>query len=382
MNNPQYLLRFDDICPTMNWKVWAEIESVLVQRRLKPILAVVPDNLDPVLQVDPPAADFWERVRAWQDRGWAIAMHGFQHRYVSRNAGLAARRRKSEFAGLPVGAQREKLRRGMEIFERERITSRVWIAPGNTFDATTVALLPEFGIDVISAGYFQFPYVGPFHEPSPVAAGVPPAVEPGVPPGGTGQPPNEPQRIPRHQAMAVAVSGRQDAALHGRQDGCRDRFMIPMRDGNAVEAINEPERRSPTRPDPQPPANPPDRETGAPVPGGRITWVPQQMHYFRPAPSGVWTVCYHHNQWNGSRLAKFREELNEYGDNIVLIEDILNPVRVCQLSAWLCTHPRVSEILIRGELKLWSWWSAGRRRVQGGGQAGMTRKLRQTFPCV
>ena len=157
MTNPQYLLRFDDICPTMNWRVWEEIESVLVQRQLKPVLAVVPDNQDPVLQVDAPAADFWDRVRAWQDLGWVIALHGYQHRYVSRNAGLAARRRLSEFAGLPVETQREKLQRGMEIFAREGIKSRVWIAPGNAFDTATVALLPEFGINVISAGYFQFP---------------------------------------------------------------------------------------------------------------------------------------------------------------------------------------------------------------------------------
>src|SRR5213594_2026420 len=67
MSHAQYLLRFDDICPTMNWRVWAEIESVLIQRRLKPILAVVPDNRDPGLQVDTPVADFWERARAWQE---------------------------------------------------------------------------------------------------------------------------------------------------------------------------------------------------------------------------------------------------------------------------------------------------------------------------
>src|SRR5438093_2895309 len=159
MRAAQYLLRFDDVCPTMNWKVWAEIETILVQRRLKPILAVVPDNRDPVLQVDPPAGDFWDRVRAWQDRGWTIALHGFQHRYVSRHAGLVARWKASEFAGLPAAEQREKLRRGLEIFRHEGVSSRVWIAPGNTFDTTTVELLPSFGIQVISAGYFQFPYI-------------------------------------------------------------------------------------------------------------------------------------------------------------------------------------------------------------------------------
>ena len=273
MNEPQYLLRFDDICPGMNWSVWGQIESILVERGLKPMLAVVPDNRDPGLQVDAPAEDFWDRVRGWQDRGWTIALHGFQHRYVSRNAGLVARRKKSEFAGLPQQEQRAKLRLGMDIFEREEITAQVWIAPGNTFDATTVALLPEVGIRVISAGYFQFPYV--------------------------------------------------------------------------------------------------DR--------AGMTWVPQQMHYFRPAPAGVWTVCYHHSQWEPSRVGKFREEIEEYGANVVSLDEVLGKIgtrvtrpsethegtRVTRpsdmgvgISRWLCTHPRVSEFLIRGELKLWSWWNA------------------------
>jgi predicted deacetylase len=248
MNSPQYLLRFDDICPTMNWTLWREIEAILIERGLKPILAVVPDNQDPTLQVDSPTEDFWDRARVWQSLGWTIALHGFQHRYVSRNAGLVATRKKSEFAGLPEAEQREKLRRGMEIFDREGITSRVWIAPGNAFDATTVSLLPEFGIDVISAGYFQFPYV--------------------------------------------------DAK--------------------------------------------------------KITWMPQQMYYFRPAPTGVWTVCYHHNEWEPSRLSKFRKEVDSYAANIVSLDDVLNARWQCRWSPWLCPRPRLSQFLIRLELKLWS----------------------------
>jgi predicted deacetylase len=269
MSTPQYLLRFDDICPTMNWNLWGQIERILVQRRLKPILAVVPDNRDPGLQVTAPVTDFWSRVRAWQNRGWTIALHGYQHLYVSRNAGMVAIRKKSEFAGLPEKEQREKLSRAMQIFEREGITSRVWVAPGSTFDSTTVGLLPEFGIRVISAGYFQFPY------------------------------------------------------------------MCPV----------------------------------------GMTWVPQQMHYFRPAPRGVWTVCYHHNQWDDSGLRKFREEIDRYGANIVSLDDVLDPLTLSRChpltsSRWLCTHPRMSQFLIRGELKLWSWWSAMRpdqpagRRIQ------------------
>lgn len=260
----------------MNWKIWAEVEAVLVQRRIKPLLAVVPDNRDPGLQVDAPAGDFWDRVRAWQDRGWTIALHGFQHRYVTRNAGLVAVRKKSEFAGLPAEAQRVKLRRGVEIFERERIKPRVWIAPGNSFDATTVALLPDFGIRIICDGYFRFPFICPSSPP-------------------------------------LASS-----------DGERGR--------------------------------------------GWMTWVPQQLYYFRPAPAGVWTVCYHHSQWSASQTRKFHEDVERYGANIASLGDVLDKCapQECNWSAWICTHPRLSRFLIRLELKLWSWWSAGQRRLHGG----------------
>src|SRR5262245_40457250 len=105
-----YLLRFDDLCPTMNWSIWSEIEAILIEYGIRQILAVVPDNQDPVLQVDSPANDFWKHVRHWQNRGWTIGLHGYQHRYVSSHPGIVTLRKKSEFAGLPVVEQEEKLR--------------------------------------------------------------------------------------------------------------------------------------------------------------------------------------------------------------------------------------------------------------------------------
>jgi hypothetical protein len=156
-----FVLRFDDICPTMRWDIWSQIESALLHYNVKPILAVVPDNQDPVLQPDAPVRDFWQRVRRWQELGWTIAMHGYQHLYVAPDGGLVTLRKKSEFASLPPMEQEEKLRLGTEIFAREGIKSHVWIAPGNAFDETTLSLLPKFGIDTISAGWFWRPFVGP-----------------------------------------------------------------------------------------------------------------------------------------------------------------------------------------------------------------------------
>src|SRR5512138_2337396 len=142
-NNAKYLLRFDDICPTMNWQVWSEIEAAMIARGVRPVLAVVPDNQDPALNVDPPVADFWDRVRRWQARDWTLALHGYQHRYVTCHPGISTIRKKSEFAGVAAAEQEEKLRRGTEMFQRQGIRTRVWIAPSNSFDAATVSLLPR-----------------------------------------------------------------------------------------------------------------------------------------------------------------------------------------------------------------------------------------------
>lgn len=156
-----FILRFDDICPTMRWDIWPEIESALIHYNIKPVLAIVPDNQDPVLQVASPVQDFWLRARRWQELGWTIAMHGYQHLYVARAGGLVVTRKKSEFASLAAPLQKEKLLRASKIFARKGIRSRVWIAPGNAFDNVTVSLLPQFGIDIISAGWFWKPFVGP-----------------------------------------------------------------------------------------------------------------------------------------------------------------------------------------------------------------------------
>ncbi len=58
-----YLVRFDDICPTMNWALWDRIEPILTSLEIKRILAVLPDNQDPALVVCPPNKGFWQRVR-------------------------------------------------------------------------------------------------------------------------------------------------------------------------------------------------------------------------------------------------------------------------------------------------------------------------------
>jgi len=153
----RYLIRFDDLCPTMNWDVWDRIEQVLMRHDVKPIVAVVPDNHDPKLMIAPPRADFWERVARWQDAGWAIALHGHRHLYETTASGLLGINDYSEFAGLSYQAQRDKLNRALTIFARHKIRVDLWVAPAHSFDATTVQALADTGISVISDGFYSRP---------------------------------------------------------------------------------------------------------------------------------------------------------------------------------------------------------------------------------
>ena len=154
----QYLIRFDDVCPGMNWNVFRDVEQILVAADVKPVLAVVPSNQDAHLNVSAPEERFWEIVRAWQERGWTIGIHGYEHRYVTKDAGLVGLNARSEFAGVPAHEQVTKLKAGVEIFRKESVRPEVWIAPAHSFDDATVDALKELGVKAISDGFYLSPH--------------------------------------------------------------------------------------------------------------------------------------------------------------------------------------------------------------------------------
>jgi predicted deacetylase len=158
MQESRYLVRFDDICPTMNWAVWEGIEAYLDRFGVKPILAVVPDNQDPKLMVDEPRADFWDRVRGWQAKGYTIAVHGYRHQYINTNPGRMGLTFQSEFAGLSRAEQEDKLRKALAIFESHGVKADAWVAPSHSFDKVTVDVLADLGVPVISDGLWPMPF--------------------------------------------------------------------------------------------------------------------------------------------------------------------------------------------------------------------------------
>lgn len=153
----QYLLRFDDLCPTISPRRWKRFLPLIEEFRLKPILAVIPDNRDYRLQTSRPDPGFWDTMRALEFRGAAIALHGYQHLCQSWDGSLLPLHRSSEFAGVPEPTQREWIHNGLEILRGHRLTPRLWVAPRHGFDWTTLAVLRDQGIHVLSDGFTRVP---------------------------------------------------------------------------------------------------------------------------------------------------------------------------------------------------------------------------------
>ena len=154
------LLRFDDICPTMNWELWERAMSLLEKSGSpKVLLGVIPDCKDPDLMIDEPREDFWEYIRGLQQKGHTIAMHGFNHVFDSNTKGLLNNSSKSEFAGHPYDIQYEKIRKGKEMLASHGIETDVFFAPAHSYDRNTLKALAANGFKYISDGKSRKPYI-------------------------------------------------------------------------------------------------------------------------------------------------------------------------------------------------------------------------------
>ena len=157
----QYLVRLDDACPTMDAMKWKRMEDILDQHGIRPMVGIIPNNKDCKMKVDSPDPDFWNKVASWQQKGWEMALHGYDHCYTSLGGlkGINPLWERSEFAGYSLEQQREKIRMGLEILHKHKVYPRFFFAPSHTFDENTLkALELESDIRYISDTIARKPY--------------------------------------------------------------------------------------------------------------------------------------------------------------------------------------------------------------------------------
>jgi len=154
------LIRIDDIAENMNWALMNKCETLFDQYNIKPLLGVIPHNEDKELHVYEKNEDFWNKVRAWQKKGWEISMHGFSHVYdqETNKKDYFGYGGDSEFFGHDYETQILRIKKGLKKFEEEKINIRSFFAPNHTYDENTFIALKESGIKNIIDGYGLMPY--------------------------------------------------------------------------------------------------------------------------------------------------------------------------------------------------------------------------------
>lgn len=157
----QYLIRLDDACPTMDAAKWQRMEDMLDRYGVRPMVGVIPANSDPKQKIDSEDTAFWTKVKSWVNKGWAISLHGYDHCYISNDGmkGLNPLWERSEFAGVPLEKQKEKIHEGVKIFRSHGIDPKYFFAPSHTYDNNTLrALKEESNIRIISDTIATKPY--------------------------------------------------------------------------------------------------------------------------------------------------------------------------------------------------------------------------------
>lgn len=148
----KYIMRLDDASDYMDIKKWERMEHILDQYGVKPIFGIIPDNKDEsLISVYEKDESFWEKMHCWIEKDWIPALHGYEHRYVTEYGGINPVNARSEFAGLPLEEQSNKIKAGYNILKEHGIEPEIFFAPSHTFDENTlIALKNNTPIRVIS----------------------------------------------------------------------------------------------------------------------------------------------------------------------------------------------------------------------------------------
>lgn len=141
------LIRFDDLCPTMDFTQWGRAMDLLEKYSIRPLVGVIPECMDPVLQISPYQEDFWDNIRLLQSKGFKVAMHGCNHVLTNR----------TEFKDIPLSEQCAKIKHGKEELEKHGIETDIFFAPCHSYDDNTLLALSTNGFKYLSDGFTKKP---------------------------------------------------------------------------------------------------------------------------------------------------------------------------------------------------------------------------------
>jgi predicted deacetylase len=144
----------------MEWKSFFKVIDLFKKYKIKPILGVIPNNKDKEFKKYPKCKfSFWKKICYFQESGYEIAIHGYQHIYsVMSNNDYLKHGGNTEFSGYSYQNQLQKLTRAKKIFNKNKIKVETFFAPNHTFDNNTIKALNNINIKYVLDGYGIAPY--------------------------------------------------------------------------------------------------------------------------------------------------------------------------------------------------------------------------------
>ena len=117
-----YFMRLDDACEKRNIQNWARMEDLLDRHGIAPLVGIIPHCEDPDMVGCPMDPAFWgDTVSRWVRKGWTPALHGWNHVCITHEGGLNPAQKRSEFAGVPLDVQKQKITDGVAVFQEHGI---------------------------------------------------------------------------------------------------------------------------------------------------------------------------------------------------------------------------------------------------------------------
>lgn len=155
-----YIVRLDDAHPGQFQSRWDQIERILDDLGILPIVAIIPQNMDKDIDYGKGCeAAFWDHARKWQSKGWGIAVHGLHHLLRKGHYSILPISDYSEFSGKPIDIQFSMLTKAVEILRSNGCSANYFVAPAHGFDEQTLAALRHLHPPLIVSDGFGFrPY--------------------------------------------------------------------------------------------------------------------------------------------------------------------------------------------------------------------------------
>ena len=155
----KYLIRLDDLSPFMKKKNFFLIRDLLDNYNIKPIIGIIPNNKDHEIKFEKYNFNFWKLVYELQKNNYFVAQHGYTHEKLSNQSGIMGINNLSEFAGLSLKDQINRIIAGKKILTSKKIKTNAFMFPFHSYDENSLNAIKQSGFKYIIDGYGLKPFL-------------------------------------------------------------------------------------------------------------------------------------------------------------------------------------------------------------------------------